>query len=128
MNRMSRHVIRGGWTLLVAVAIPVAIIAWHGHAQPSSASDSTPTTWTKPVPKASCGSRDRQETALQGQTSIAERMTGGSDRSYNCNLELVGQFRGEGASWQMAAFDTCAYYGTGNGPGQRNKGVVVIDA
>lgn len=84
--------------------------------------------WTRPVPKATCGPKDRVEIALQGQTSLAERMTGASEQSYNCNLELVGQFRGEGASWQMAAFDTCAYYGTANGPGQQNKGVVVIDA
>jgi hypothetical protein len=55
-------------------------------------------------------------------------MTGASEQSYNCNLELVGQFRGEGASWQMAAFDTCAYYATANGAGQQRKGVVVIDA
>ena len=82
----------------------------------------------KPVPRAVCGQRDRVETGLQGQTTLAERMTGNSEKGYNCNLELVGQFRGEGASWQMAAFDTCAYYGTANGAEQQHKGVVVIDA
>jgi len=84
--------------------------------------------WTRPVPKAVCGPQDRVETGLQGQTTIAERMTGSSEKGYTCNLELVGQFRGEGASWQMAAFDTCAYYGTANGADQQHKGVVVIDA
>ena len=84
--------------------------------------------WIKPVPRAICGPQDRVETGLQGQTTLAERMTGNSERGYNCNLELVGQFRGEGASWQMAAFDTCAYYGTANGADQQHKGVVVIDA
>ena len=45
------------------------------------------------MPKAACGPSDRVETGLQGQTTIAERMTGQSEKSYNCNLELVGQFR-----------------------------------
>src|SRR5438876_11375370 len=69
-----------------------------------------PEPWQKPVPRAECGKGDRVETGLQGQTTLAERMTGGSSRSYNCNLELVGQFQGEGANYQMASFDECAYY------------------
>jgi hypothetical protein len=84
--------------------------------------------WSKPVPRAQCGKGDRIESALQGQTTIAERMTGAAAKAYNCNLELVGQFQGEGATWQMASFDRCAYYGTGNREGQQRKGVVVIDA
>ncbi len=84
--------------------------------------------WLKPVPKAECGKGDRTETGLQGQTTIAERMSGASSKSYNCNLELVGQYQGEGANYQMAAFDHCAYYGTSVRDGLRSKGVVVIDA
>lgn len=84
--------------------------------------------WSKPVPRAECGKGDRIESALQGQTTIAERMTGAALKAYNCNLELVGQFQGEGATWQMASFDRCAYYGTGNRDGQQRKGVVVVDA
>jgi hypothetical protein len=83
---------------------------------------------SKPVPRAECAKGDRVENALQGQTTIAERMTGAAMKAYNCNLELVGQFQGEGATWQMASFDRCAYYGTGNREGQQHKGVVVIDA
>ncbi len=104
----------------------VALFGLGGDAQEGSTS--TPDAWTRPVPRATCGPKDRAETGLQGQTTLAERMTGASEQSYNCNLELVGQFHGEGASWQMAAFDTCAYYGTANGEGQQHKGVVVIDA
>ncbi len=84
--------------------------------------------WLKPVPHAECGKGDRVETGLQGQTTLAERMSGASSKSYNCNLELVGQFQGEGANYQMAAFDQCAYYGTSNREGQLSKGVVVVDA
>src|ERR1700693_3366539 len=50
-----------------------------------------------PVPKAQCGPSDRTESGLQGQTTSEERASGDSERGYNCNLELVGQFRGAGA-------------------------------
>ena len=82
-----------------------------------------------PVPKAQCGPSDRTESGLQGQTTSAERASGDSERGYNCNLELVGQFRGEGAFSQdgPAYFDHCAYMATENDPQQEHPGVVVID-
>jgi hypothetical protein len=97
-------------------------------ARPNKASTGAPVPWLKPVPRAECGRADRVETGLQGQTTIAERMSGASAKAFNCNLELVGQFQGEGANYQMAAFDQCAYYGTSNREGQRSRGVVVVDA
>jgi hypothetical protein len=127
---MTVRTIKVAVNVLVVVGLIVAgawMFAVRGRAQQGRApNDGGP--WTRPVPKAVCGAKDRVETALQGQTTLADRMTGSSERSYNCNLELIGQFRGEGASWQMAAFDTCAYYGTANGADQQHKGVVVIDA
>src|SRR5262247_2270382 len=91
-----------------------------------------------PVPKAHCGRFDWTESGLQGQTTPWERESGDSEGGYNCNLELVGQFRGEGAKSQggPAYFEHCAYYGTCAGglacaPGptpRQNPGVVVIDA
>ena len=86
--------------------------------------------WTGPVPKAECGRWDWTESGLQGQTTPWERESGDSEGGYNCNLELVGQFRGEGAKSQggPAYFDHCAYYGTNNNPLQQHRGVVVIDA
>jgi hypothetical protein len=80
------------------------------------------------VPRADCGPNDRVETGLQGQTTLAERLSGASEEAYNCNLELVGQFGGEGASWQFAWFDDCGYYDTANNPAQQHRGVVVVDA
>jgi hypothetical protein len=64
-----------------------------------------------PVPKAQCGPSDRTESGLQGQTTSKERASGDSERGYNCNLELVGQFRGEGAFSQdgPSYFAHCAY-------------------
>src|SRR2546427_12081099 len=57
----------------------------------------------KPVPRAECGKGDRVETGLQGQKTLAERMTGASSRSSNCKLDLVGQFHGEGPNDQGAS-------------------------
>ena len=83
------------------------------------------------VPKAICGPNDRVETGLQGQTTLAERLSGDSELGYNCNLELVGQSQGEGSKWQMASFEDCAYYGQDNNfnnPLTQHPGVVVLDA
>ena len=72
-----------------------------------------------PVPKAECGPSDRTESGLQGQTTSAERaiVNGHTDSElgYNCNLEIVGQFRGEGAFSQdgPAYFGHCAYMALG---------------
>jgi hypothetical protein len=82
-----------------------------------------------PAPKAQCGRADHTESGLQGQTTSLERASGDSQRGYNCNLELVGQFRGEGAFSQNgpAYFRHCAYMSTENNASQAHPGVVVID-
>ena len=91
-----------------------------------------PIPWTGPVPKAECGPNDRTESGLQGQTTLAERVSGLSELGFNCNLELVGEFNGEGAKYQMTWFDDCAYYGTLGSPAPspllQHHGVVVVDA
>jgi hypothetical protein len=83
------------------------------------------------VPKAVCGPGDHTESGLQGQTTAQERFSGDSERAYNCNLELVGRYRGEGAFSQdgPAYSGDCAYYGTDrNSSLQQHHGVTVIDA
>src|SRR5271170_2045682 len=89
------------------------------------------------VPKATCGRRDHPETALQGQVPAFLRATG--FQGFNCNLELVGQVRGDGANWQSDEFrehrdygnrrdHTCAYHGTAfTTIGRTHTGVPVID-
>src|SRR6202035_398240 len=47
------------------------------------------------VPRATCSEEDHPETALQGQVPAALRANG--FQGFNCNLQLIGQFRGEGA-------------------------------
>src|SRR5262245_44753542 len=54
------------------------------------------------VPKAKCGPHDRPETALQGQVPAALRAAG--FQGFNCNLDLLGQARGDGANWQTTQF------------------------
>src|SRR5688572_11948325 len=80
--------------------------------------------------KGKCGPGDHTESGLQGETSLQERFSGDSQRAYNCNLELMGQYRGEGAKSQggPAYSRNCAYYVTDGKPEQRNPGVVVVDA
>lgn len=96
-----------------------------------------------PVAKAQCAAGDPVETGLQGQVPLIDRISGRSLSGYACNLELVGQFAGEGASWQHAWHEDCAYYDTASlniaqgavpdgvpvppKPGQFLPGTVVLD-
>src|SRR4051812_34878397 len=82
-----------------------------------------------PAPRAECSPGDWTESGLQGQTTTWERQSGDSEGGYNCNLELVGQFQGEGAFSQKgpAFFDHCAYMANQNNALQEHAGVVVID-
>jgi hypothetical protein len=83
------------------------------------------------VPKATCGPGDHTESGLQGETTLRERVSGDSVTAYNCNLELVGEYRGEGAYSQdgPAYFGDCAYFASDNVTElQRHPGTQVIDA
>src|ERR1700745_3498496 len=92
----------------------------------SSGLTQTPGAVPSPVPvaKANCGPADRTEGGLQGETTRQERLSGDSEKGYNCNLDLVGQFRGEGTKSQgaLAWSDHCAYYTTINNPLQEHRG------
>ena len=68
------------------------------------------------VPKATCGRHDHAETALQGQVPAALRASG--FQGFNCNLELVGQVRGDGANWQSDEFREGNGRGKGKGEGK----------
>lgn len=59
--------------------------------------------------RATCGPGSLPEPALQGQVPKADRDSGRSRRGYRCNLTLVGQYQGEGASWVSPSTATCAY-------------------
>jgi hypothetical protein len=78
------------------------------------------------VPRASCGPRDHTET-VQGETTLAERFAPGPSKPYTCNLDLVGQFEGEGAGFIMGFFQNCAYYAQWPNPELQHPGVAVLD-
>jgi hypothetical protein len=110
-----------------------------------------PDTLPRVVPKAACGPGDKPETDLQGQVSAAQRAAG--FKGFSCNLELLGQARGDGANWQTTQFTqklrhaeddaddrdqgggntrrVCGYHGTASAarslPGRTNFGVRALD-
>lgn len=114
--------------LVSACSSESRLSASSGLATPEGGASADRQPWDQPVPKAQCAADDMPETGLQGQVPLVDRVSGRSELGYSCNLELVGQYQGEGAGWQMAWMDDCAYMGTANGEGQTQPGVVVIDA
>jgi len=83
-----------------------------------------------PVPKAQCSPGDRRESGLQGETTVQERFSGDSVFGYNCNLDLIGKYVGDGAYSQNGPtfYGDCAYYGTDNVTAQQpHLGVTVVD-
>ncbi|MES2425242.1 MAG: hypothetical protein V4562_12485 [Pseudomonadota bacterium] len=81
------------------------------------------------VQRAVCGPGSAPETGLQGQVPLADRTSGRSKQGYSCNLELVGQYQGEGSTWVNPFFDKCAYMATAfDGiPFKKSQGVQVVD-
>ena len=83
------------------------------------------------VPKASCGANDKVESALQGQVPASLRAAGFT--GFNCNLQLVGQSRGDGGNWQTTQFrdkagHLCGYHGTAAATAGRTQvGVRALD-
>lgn len=88
------------------------------------------------TPVENCENTDNPETGLQGQVTLVERISG--FKGTNCNLKLLGQYEGNGASWQHASYGDCAYYSQAYTlatltpaslprPNLRTPGVVVID-
>lgn len=63
-----------------------------------------------PVPRAECGDGSVLETDIQGRVSIEDRTSGRSQLGYRCNLELVGQYQGQGTTWVSQSYQHCAYH------------------
>jgi len=89
--------------------IAVACFALLGAGREDSDDQPIPLT----VPKAVCGPNDHPETALQGQVPAAMRAAG--FKGFNCNLQLLGQSRGNGANWQTTQFKQRSHDGSDNG-------------
>ena len=77
--------------------------------------------------KNSCRSSDKVESGLQGQTTQAEIDSGAVAKGFNCNTDIVGQYQGEGASWQLTAWKNCAYFDQRLNSAEAHPGTVVLD-
>lgn len=81
------------------------------------------------VPRAVCGPGAVPESGVQGQVPIEDRLNGRNEVARSCNLALLGQYQGEGASWVSASYKHCAYLSAAY-PGtllSTNPGVHVVD-
>lgn len=103
----------------ILTMVPAALLlAGCGLAGTSSAGKAGPVStvaFEGPVSRAVCGPGSRPEPDLQGRVPVQDKEDGGSLRAfqgYSCNLEPVGK-EGDGALWQMAWYEDCAYYGLG---------------
>src|SRR2546421_11406022 len=104
MRSTSILVVLGG--VLGVAACGVVDNSSLGKAGASAA----PEVFEGPVPRANCGPGSMPESGVQGQVPLEERQSGRSKEPYSCNLEMVGNYAGQGASWQHAWYEDCAYY------------------
>src|SRR5213080_2981234 len=82
---------------------------------------------TASVPVAHCRQKDKTESGLQGLTTPQEIAAGKDVQGFNCNTDLVGQYQGEGASWQLTAWKNCAYFDQRKGSNLAHPGTVAVD-
>jgi hypothetical protein len=99
----------------IVIALSCLALSGTGAADKSKPVDQP----TLTVTKATCGAGDHPETALQGQVPASLRASG--FHGFNCNLELVGQSKGDGANWQTAEFRSPSGNGNSNGKGNGKK-------
>src|SRR3954464_13795916 len=79
------------------------------------------------IPIAHCRPGDKTESGLQGLTTPAEIQAGKQLEGFNCNVDLVGQYQGEGASWQLTAWKNCAYFDQRLNAAETHPGTVAVD-
>jgi hypothetical protein len=114
---------------LMAVAL-VAAAATGAALSGSTAASATNPAAEGVATAAHCGPGSMPEDGVQGEVPLADRESGRSKLGYRCNLERVGGYQGEGATWVDPFYGHCAYMGTSFGGvlGKRSQGTQVIDA
>lgn len=122
----DRSVFRGlgGLAAVVVLLLPTAGTGAATGLDESSAAKSDGA-----VPRAICGPGAVPESGVQGQVPIQDRRSGRSEVARSCNLALLGQYQGEGASWVSATYGHCAYLSSAY-PGtllSKKPGVRVVD-
>ncbi|HVT34163.1 MAG TPA: hypothetical protein VHE37_01160 [Nevskiaceae bacterium] len=114
---MSSHRVapRRRWNSTWVVLLLAGCTAGQDSAVPGAPADMgkadvTPAVFEGPVPRAVCGANSLPETDIQGRVSIDDRSSGRSQQGYRCNLELVGQYQGQGTTWVSQSYKNCAYH------------------
>ena len=80
------------------------------------------------LPVAHCRKGDKVETGLTGYTTQQEIASGKATQGFNCNADIIGQYQGEGASWQLTAWKNCAYFDQRRtNPTPTKPGTVAVD-
>ncbi len=108
-------------------ATTLALIAWVAPTVTSSANPGHEA--KSAIPQVDCGPGSRPETGLQGQVPRRDRDSGRSQHGYSCNMKLIGQYQGQGATWVQPSYEHCSYIGSFF-PGpllQKDPGVHVVD-
>src|SRR3954467_9462655 len=82
---------------------------------------------TAAIPRVPCRSGDKVETGMQGLTTPDEIAAGKAEKGFNCNADIVGQYQGEGASWQLTAWKNCAYFDQRRTPAPVKPGTIALD-
>src|SRR4051812_1441834 len=107
MPRFPRSAVIGGcrmrrsWSVVVAGVVAVA--ASGAVLSASSGGASAADSYYQKIPRPHCGAGSVPETGVQGQVPPAERAA--RFAGFSCNLKLLGQSQGEGASWQHTWYD-----------------------
>ncbi|NKY54854.1 LVIVD repeat-containing protein [Nocardia flavorosea] len=80
-----------------------------GTAAPPPGFDEVTGVWPTAVDPSNCRPGDRVETGLQGEVPLEDRRSGRSREGYNCNIDLIGQYQGQGAGPVSPTYKNCAY-------------------
>ncbi|MBV8063051.1 MAG: hypothetical protein JOY51_05615 [Nevskia sp.] len=129
---MAQRRARFAGTLPVLVTASAFLAGCGGSSTP--ATDPSAGGAESAVALAQCGAGSQPETALQGEVPLADRQSGRNLKGYSCNLQLVEQYQGTGASVVNPSYSHCAYMSTGGtllDPLQAlepSPGALVVDA
>ena len=118
------------WRLRLKPAVGTLVgLLYAGLMSASWAAEGIAADLGRAVTPAVCGAGSQAETGLQGQVPLADRLSGRSQQGYSCNLEQVGRYQGEGATWVSAVAGHCAYMPTSGlvNDQKTSQGVQVID-
>lgn len=117
------------WSALLRIAggVPQRTPPHSALALSGSSSPVPPVAFAGPVPPARCGPGSSPQDGLDGEVPLADRLDGRSSRGYWCNLKLVGQYQGQGASWVSQSYRTCEYMPTRWPSPDRSPGVQVLN-